>query len=753
MDSFVSQPPAAGIYHGYPGDVSSEGSAPARRDGPVYILSNRLPFTVQRTRGGLERKPSAGGLVSALEPVLQKRGGTWIGWPGIELRRGEHLPAARSAYRVVPVSLTETEVTRYYHGFSNRTLWPLFHSFLDRTAFDRRDWGSYERVNHRFAEAAARGAEEAGLVWIHDYHLMLAPGELRTLAPQARIAFFLHIPFPPYDIFRLLPWDREILRGLMAADVVGFHVEGYAGNFLDCVEKRLGARVDRRLGLVEYGDRTVRVGAFPLGIDFDRFEQQARKGAPSRETTAERVVLGVDRLDYTKGIPERLLAFERLLELHPRHRGRVVLLQLAVPSRSQVSDYRNLKREIDELVGRINGRFATASWSPIRYLYRAMPQERLTVLYRDSDVALVTPLRDGMNLVAKEYVVCQVADPGVLVLSRLAGASETMHEAIQVNPYNIDGTAEGLHRALTMEEPERRSRMAALRRRERRYDVHRWVERFLDESGDESSSLAPLTEREIEGWLQQFLKNYRLALFLDYDGTLTPLVDHPDDAVLSQEMRAIVERCSRREDTDVSIVSGRALAQVREMVGDPNLSYAGNHGLEIEGPGIESYSHEDLPHYRDRITGLAETLKEICVDGAWCEPKGHTLTWHYRAVDKGKQPDLVERARTIIREEGFISREAHCAVEARPPIGWDKGRAVLHILRARYGPAWPEAVRVIYIGDDETDEDAFRLLAGMASTFRVGPTDRLTRADRRLANVEAVAAVLDWLAARPPATP
>jgi trehalose 6-phosphate synthase/phosphatase len=712
-------------------------------------MSNRLPFTVQRSRGKLELKPSSGGLISALGPALRTRGGTWIGWPGIELRKGETLPAGDEPYAIAPVSLSESEVNRYYHGFSNGALWPLCHSLPVRAVFDRRDWQTYQRVNKRFA-AAALPTAGSGLVWVHDYHLMLVPEFLRREAPNARLAFFLHIPFPPWDIFRLLPWSRDVLGGILACDLIGFHVDDYVQNFLDCVEKRLGARVDRTEGLIDYAGRVVRVGSFPLGIDFELFDERSRKAPRARESrNRERVVLGVDRLDYTKGIPDRIKAFERLLELYPSHRGKVVMLQLAVPSRSQLADYRDLKREIDELVGRVNGRFATATWSPIRYLYRAVPPERLATMYRDADVALVTPLRDGMNLVAKEYVACQVDDPGVLVLSELAGAAATMREAIQVNPYNLDETAEAIHRALTMEEPERRSRIASLRRRERRDNVEAWVGLFLDEATAGAAELTPLTDEEVESWLGPFLKEFRLALFLDYDGTLTPLVDHPDAAVLSPRVRKLLRTLVDRKDTEVGIVSGRSIDNVENMVGLKDVTYAGNHGLEVRAPDLPDFQHEDVEHYRGRIADLAEALDEVCSDGAWVEQKGHTLTWHYRPVTGDPIP-LAERAREIIIEAGFQARDAHLAVEARPPIGWDKGRAVLHVLRSRHGPSWPEHVRVIYIGDDQTDEDAFRIFHGMAATFRVGPTGTDTAADRRLPNVEAVIAILRWLAQRKP---
>ncbi len=714
---------------------------------PIVVVSNRLPFSFQRTTKGIESRPSPGGLVSALGPVLRKRGGTWIGWPGIEIREGEQISPRGEAYRISPVLLSDMEINRYYHGLSNRTLWPMMHSMPGRARFDHREWDTYVRVNQRFAEVAVAEAAEAGLIWVHDYQLMLTPTWIRQAMPDKRLAFFIHIPFPPYDVFRVLPWDRELLRGLLACDLIGFHVRSYAQNFLDCVERSLGARVDREALLVEYGDRTTRVGAFPLGIEFALFESLASE-APKARPAEHKTILGVDRLDYTKGIPERFHAFERLLERYPQHREKVVLLQIAVPSRSQVAEYRALKREIDEIVGNVNGRFATADWSPIRYLYRSFSQQRLAAAYRDADVGLVTPLRDGMNLVAKEFVACQVDDPGVLILSRLAGAADTMREALLVNPVDIDGTAEAIHRALTMSEEERISRSSALRRREQRDNVDAWVDSFLRSAVGARASLSPFTDKDFSAWLSDFIESYRLALFLDYDGTLCPLQDHPSQARLTPRMRRALDACAERDDTDVAIISGRALRDVRSIVGNERLSYAGNHGLEMSGPGMPDFTHEDLVHYRVRAEELAEDLKELSVDGAWIEAKGPTLTYHYRPVPDNLRRALVERAHEIINQAGYQACDAQCAVEARPPIGWDKGRAVLHVLRTRYGPSWSESIRVVYVGDDQTDEDAFRFLAGLAMTFRVGSADTPTAAGRRLPDVDAVRALLTWLGRR-----
>ncbi|MEE8314403.1 MAG: bifunctional alpha,alpha-trehalose-phosphate synthase (UDP-forming)/trehalose-phosphatase [Myxococcota bacterium] len=718
------------------------------RQNSLVVLSNRLPVTVRRARGRLEVERSSGGLVSALDPILQEVEGTWIGWPGTSLRPKERLPF-RSAYRLEPLNLTRNEVRHYYHGFSNGTLWPLFHSFPERMRLDRRDWNNYEAVNERFAEAADRIAKPDDLIWIHDYHLTRAAGRLRQLRPAARIAFFLHIPFPPYDVFRILPWDREVLRGLLCCDLVGLHCAGYVTNLLDCAERLLGARVDRSANQIELGGRTIQVGAFPLGIDFEGFEGRARL-APEAQSPAEKVILGVDRLDYTKGIPERIHAFAELLERHREYRERIVLVQIAVPSRSQVTEYQDLKREIDELVGRVNGRFATHRWTPIHYLYRSVSPERLAALYRDADVALVTPLRDGMNLVAKEYVASQVADPGVLVLSRLAGAAETMYESLQVNPYNVDAVAGALHRALTMDLAERTDRMVALRTRERRFNLLGWLDSFLEAARSSRYTMGPPTDRDFEAWLARFLNGRRLALFLDYDGTLTPIVERPEEARFSPSMRAALADCVRRRDTDVTIVSGRSLEDVMKMVDLKGVTFAGNHGLEITGPGLEPFVHEDAVHFTDRARELARRLGRMRTPGVWVEEKGPSLTVHYRSAPVEQHARVAELARARIQEAGFQPRDAHCAIEARPPIGWDKGHAVLHVVRARYGQNWSERIRVIYAGDDDTDEDAFNALAGMGITFRVaGSAEMSTRATRHIPNVESVEALLRWLAQRP----
>lgn len=445
----------------------------------VVVLSNRLPVTIKRGPQGLQSKRSVGGLVTALDPVLSRNGGLWIGWPGTKVKDGELLTEPNDPYEMRAVRLTDRQISRYYYGFSNQTLWPLCHGLPGHASFRRRDWEAYQSANQKFTQQAVRYASPDDIIWVHDYQLLVVPQYLREEASDNPLALFFHIPFPPFEVFRLLPWDRDILSGMLGADLIGFHVSGYVKGFLECVERRIKVPVDYDEGIVKYEGRRIKVGAYPLGVDFDDWQRLARESESDSNSSDQKVLLGVDRLDYTKGIPERIRAFELLLERHPEHREQVVLLQVAVPSRSEVPEYRVLKKQIDELVGRVNGRFATATWTPIQYLFRPLPRETLAALYRDADVAVVTPLRDGMNLVAKEYVACQVRDPGVLLLSRFTGAAETMREAVRVNPYDILGTADSLHQAIRMGKEERSSRMGRLRQRERENDVHNWGVRIL----------------------------------------------------------------------------------------------------------------------------------------------------------------------------------------------------------------------------------------------------------------------------------
>src|SRR5438093_1047308 len=397
----------------------------------IIIVSNRLPLSLTREGGEVRLEQSAGGLATGLTGPHERLGGLWVGWPGSTeaLSEDERARIARQLtdHRAVPVWLDPDDVKRFYDGFSNGVLWPLFHYLIDQVPLHVRDWGAYERVNRRFAEVVAANHRPGDLVWVHDYHLMLVPQLVRELVPGARIGFFLHIPFPASDVFRTLPNRERLLEGMLGADLVGFHTAAYMRHFASSLLRILGIAVD--VDRAQLGERTVRLGVFPMGIDAGRFARLGADPEVTREVSALRgsgdcaVLLAIDRLDYTKGIPRRLLAFDRLLRRHPSLRERVRLIQVAVPSRTHIEAYRKFRRYVDALVGRLNSSFATSRWAPVHYVYRSLSERELVALYRAADVMLVTPVRDGMNLVAKEFVAARTDEDGVLVLSEFAGAA------------------------------------------------------------------------------------------------------------------------------------------------------------------------------------------------------------------------------------------------------------------------------------------------------------------------------------------
>ncbi|XP_018915964.1 LOW QUALITY PROTEIN: uncharacterized protein [Bemisia tabaci] len=752
--------------------------------GKIIVVANRLPFVLKRNEAGkLIRIASAGGLVTAVAPVVVRGKGLWVGWPGIHLvNLSEPIPESDPAdqtptagllsEKVVAVHVEPAIFDAYYNGCCNGTFWPLFHSMPDRTIFSADNWKAYQAVNLEFAEKTVNALrrlieteeENAGtpLVWLHDYHLMLAANTIRNSADdlglKCKLGFFLHIPFPPWDIFRLFPWADEVLQGMLGCDMVGFHIEDYCLNFVDCCQRRLGCRVDRKGLLVEHGGRTVRVRPLPIGIPYERFVELAKAAPPVITNKDQKTVLGVDRLDYTKGLVHRLKSFEVLLEKHPEHREKVVLMQIAVPSRTDVKEYQDLKEEMDQLVGRINGRFTTPNWSPIKYIYGCVSQDELAAFYREAAVALVTPLRDGMNLVAKEFVACQInTPPGVLIVSPFAGAGEMMHEALICNPYEINEAAEVIHRALTMPEDERTLRMNSLRKREKVHDVDYWMRSFLkgmgtliSEDGDDvlPTTMQPVTLEDFDEYLSKYIGNTdKLALMLDYDGTLAPIAPHPDLAILPPETKHVLERLSNMPEVYISIISGRNVNNVKAMVGIEGLTYAGNHGLEILHPDGSRFVHPMPVEFEDKVSDLLKVLQEqVCKEGAWVENKGALLTFHYRETPLDVRQEMVAQAKLLIEQAGFKPAQAHCAIEAKPPVQWNKGRASIYILRTAFGLDWSERIRIIYAGDDTTDEDAMEALKGMAATFRVTQSQIIrTVAERRLPSTDSVLTMLKWV--------
>ncbi|MED5810938.1 trehalose-6-phosphate synthase [Mycolicibacterium sp. 050232] len=483
--------------------MSPEGGRKAASGSSDFVVvANRLPIDMERLPDGSTTwKRSPGGLVTALEPLLRKRRGAWIGWAGIP-DAGEE-PIVEEDLQLFPVELSAQDVADYYEGFSNATLWPLYHDLIVKPVYHRKWWDAYVDVNRRFAEATARAAAPNATVWIQDYQLQLVPKMLRMLRPDLTIGFFLHIPFPPVELFMQMPWRSEIVEGLLGADLVGFHLAGGAQNFLVLARRLIGANTSRasigvrsRFGEISYGFRTVRVGAFPISIDSADLDAKARNRTirqRARQIRAElgnprKILLGVDRLDYTKGIDVRLHAFSELLEEQRVKRDDTVLVQLATPSRERVESYKAMREDIERQVGHINGEFGEVGHPVVHYVHRPVPRDELIAFFVAADVMLVTPLRDGMNLVAKEYVACRSDLGGALVLSEFTGAAAELRQAYLINPHHLEGVKDAIEAALEQSSEEGKRRMRALRRQVLAHDVDRWARAFLDALGSANSA-------------------------------------------------------------------------------------------------------------------------------------------------------------------------------------------------------------------------------------------------------------------------
>ena len=458
-----------------------------RRAADLVVVANRLPVDrVARADGETTWRRSPGGLVSALEPVMRENSGAWIGWPG---DTGSELePFEDEGLTLVPVTMSEQEYAEFYEGFSNATLWPLYHDLVAKPSFHREWWDAYVTVNKRFADAAARFAAKDAMVWVQDYQLQLVPAMLRELRPDLRIGFYLHIPFPPAELFSQLPWRRQILEGLLGADLVGFQLSGAAQNFVRLVRQRVGHKTHRDSVYLPDG-RVVQARAFPISIDTAGFEKLARSDSVQARSeqirrdlgNPKKVFLGIDRLDYTKGIYARLRAFSELIADGQFSVEDAVFVQVATPSRERVDQYRILRDDIDRLVGRINGDLGRIGRPAISYLHSSFPRQEMAALYRAADIMVVTPFRDGMNLVAKEYVACRYDADGALVLSEFAGAADELRQAYLVNPYDINGMKATMMEAYRAEEKELTRRMRAMRKTVAENDVAHWATKFLDE--------------------------------------------------------------------------------------------------------------------------------------------------------------------------------------------------------------------------------------------------------------------------------
>ena len=721
----------------------------------LLIVANRLPITVRTTEGGVEVERSSGGLATGLIPAHEKSGGLWIGWSGapeeLHPKQRSRLDAQLGAMRLVAVPLPAELVTRFYEGFSNGVLWPLFHYLLDQVPRTASDWDAYVEANERYANVVADHYRPGDLIWVHDYQLLLVPGLLRRRIPDARIGFFLHIPFPTEELFRTLPARARLLEGMLGADLIGFHTPTYLRHFATSLTDILGLTLE--IDRVQLPSREVRLGVFPMGIDAKAFSALSSQPAVEAEAQAlrgdgsVRLLVGVDRLDYTKGIPRRLLAYERMLQSHHELRERVRLVQVAVPSRTGVEAYQDFRTLVDGLVGRINGAFGTPRWVPVHYIFRSLSAEDLVALYRAADVMLVTPLRDGMNLVAKEFIAARVDGDGVLVLSEFAGAAWELPEALQVNPYDADGTAEVIYRALTMDPDERRERLAPLRARVRTFDVHRWVASFLEqleavEPAVSSGNLPSGRAAVAEALRARLEVTDELLLFLDYDGTLVPFSPTPDLARPDAALLGLLSGLTNRPETEVHLVSGRSREALDQWLGGLGVWMHAEHGFWSRAPGSREWTPagEIGGSWREPVLAI---LRDITArtPGSLIETKAAALAWHYRMADQEtgarRANELRLHLNQLLSNQPVEIMAGNRVIEIRP-YGVHKGRIVPPLSSERLA-----RTAILAVGDDRTDEDLFAALPSDAITVRVGPG--ATKARFRLEGVTAVRALLQAL--------
>jgi trehalose 6-phosphate synthase/phosphatase len=722
----------------------------------LLIVSNRLPFTARVREGQVQLGQSSGGLATGLGEYHARTDALWIGWPGdisrLSVAQQEQLWRQLDDRRIVPVPLTPQQAKAYYEEFANGVIWPLFHYLLDRIPLDSRDWHAYQEVNELFAERVASSYQPGDSIWVHDYQLMLVPGMLRARLPGARIGFFLHIPFPSYEVFRTLPWRREILEGLVGADLVAFHTLAYARSFAYAVRQVLS--FDPGVDRVDIGGRDVHIRAFPMGIDPERFERLANDPRVQAELDAiresagdRRIILGVDRLDYTKGIPRRLIAFGRLLESVPEMRDRVRLIQVAVPSRVGVEPYQVFRRQIDELVGRINGAHGTPRSVPIHYMYRSISPQQLVALYRAADVMLVNALRDGMNLVAKEFVASRVDDDGVLVLSEFAGAAEELSEAIVINPYDIEAVVAAVRRALDMPRDEKRARMRALRQRVKARSVHHWADGFLREltrSGGFSRGHEPAPPfTPVEQVIARVVAHPEPVFLLDYDGTLVPLASLPDLARADQELMVLLRRV-RASGASIHVVSGRRRDDLSAWLGELDVTIWAEHGAWHRPSGSDTWQ-PTVTIARDWMEQVRPILDQFAArtPGALVEEKSSSLAWHYRTADVQFGSQQARELRLMLLEalqdQPLDILEGSKVIEVRWR-GIHKGRVVERVLASGVHPA-----ALVAIGDDRTDEEMFEAMPPESTTIHVGAGPSV--AAFRLADPAAVRALLTAVAA------
>ncbi len=698
----------------------------------LIIVSNRLPINVTKHSNTLRFQPSVGGLATGLSSLRESHKSCWVGWPAIATdkiteQEKKQISDQLKEQNWCPVFLSAKDIRNYYDGFCNKTIWPLFHYFPLYTVYENRYWKAYTQVNEAFCDAVLKIAGPNDQIWVHDYQLMLLPELIRRQLPNAQIGFFLHIPFPSFEMFRLLPWRKRILNGLLGADLIGFHTYDYVRHFLSSSARIVGT--EHSMGSLTIGDRIVKIDAFPMGINYNKYSSSAedpkvKKGltAIRKKVSERKIIISIDRLDYTKGIVQRLEAFDLFLSQNPEYKGKVTLILVAVPSRTGVEDYMELRNRLEGLVGRINGEHGTIGWMPVWYLYRFLPFERITALYNIADVALVTPLRDGMNLISKEFIATKTEGRGVLILSEMAGAASELGEAIIVNAHNKQAIIDAMKEALEMPVEEQIERNRLMQKRLSRYTVTRWAHDFMESLSEakrlqQKLSVCRLAKPIREKLFNEYNKSAKRLFLLDYDGTLVSFAGRPEKATPDKELFALLQPLAADPKNEVIVISGRDKTTLHSWLGNLNASLIAEHGAWIKEKSLDWRVIEPLRNdWKQTIRPILELYTDR-TPGSSVEEKDFSLVWHFRKSDMElaylRTQELRDAILSLTANLGIGVFEGSKILEVKN-IGINKGQAAKLWISKR---KWDF---IFAAGDDFTDEDLFAVLPESAYSIRVG---------------------------------
>lgn len=718
----------------------------------LILISNRLPFKISEKKGKLEFTQSSGGLVSSIQSYIQKTNSStgpgqekspvWVGTSDItEKRLKESLSSERllhDKFELAPVFLPAAINDKFYNGFCNDTIWPLFHYFPSYAKFTDEYYENYIKANIIFCEKVLEVYQPGDIIWIHDYHLMLLPEMLRKQLPNASIGFFLHIPFPSFELFRLIPgnWRKEILVGLLGADLIGFHTNNYVQHFLKSIREILG--YENKLRVVRTPERSITADTFPISIDYNKFS----KASTDNDTFIERnkikkrfydmrLIISVDRLDYAKGLTKRLESYELFLEKFPEYHKKVAYILQVVPSRDIITNYKNTKDEIEGLVSRINGKYGNLDWTPVVYQYKSLEFKKLIALYLAADIALITPMRDGMNLVAKEFIASRVDKRGVLILSETAGASSELGEAILVNPTDRQEIANSIALALAMPPEEQMLRNEIMQKRLQEYDVMKWAEDFLSQLHLRKLNQEKLKVKEVSKQIgAQIIAHYntshRRLILLDYDGTLTPLVRLSYLASPKEDLLELLRTLSEDENNEVVIISGRPMEVLQAWFGRLPVGLVAEHGAFYKKKGEEwQQTIQVNTNWKPAVIQSLTLFTERC-PGSFVEEKTLSLAWHYRNAEKElgflRSRELINALTELSTHLNFQILEGNKVVEARSR-GIDKSVGAM---------IWMEQKDfILAIGDDRTDEDMFRIIPPGQYSIRVGMEQSIAKYNLR----------------------